>query len=98
MKTLEEMPVGEYEAVIERFIEEAARWDGALPVETVFDAWAALESRQEQVEVQAQLKGDHLVLTVPPDSPLRVQDNRIWLQDGRQVVIRLVGAPMVATG
>ncbi len=98
MKTLEKMPLGEYEAVIERFIEEAARWDGSLPVETFFDAWATLESRKEQVEVQAQVKGDRLVLVAPPDSSLRVQDNRIWLQDGRQVVIRLVGAPIAAAG
>ena len=98
MKTLEKMPLGEYETVIERFIEEAARWDGSLPVETFFDAWATLENRQEQVEIQAQIKGDRLVLVAPPDSSLRVQDNRIWFQDGRQVVIRLVAAPMAATG
>ncbi len=98
MKTLEKMPLGEYETVIERFIEEAARWDGSLPVETFFDAWAALESRKDQVEVQAEVKGDRLVLAAPPDSSLRVQGNRIWFQDGRQVVIRLVATPMAATG
>jgi len=98
MKTLEKMPLDEYETVIERFIEEAARWDGSLPVETFFDAWAALESRKDQVEVQAEVKGDRLVLAAPPDSALRVQGNRIWLQDGRQVVIRLVAAPVAATG
>lgn len=97
MKTLEKMPLGEYETVIERFIEEAARWDGSLPVETFFDAWAALESRKDQVEVQAEVKGDRLVLAASPDSSLRVQGNRIWLQDGRQVVIRLVVAPMATT-
>jgi hypothetical protein len=98
MKTLEQMPLGEYETVIERFIEEAARWDGSLLVETFFDAWAALESRKDQVEVQAEVKGDRLVLAAPPDSSLRVQGNRIWFQDGRQVVIRLVTTPMAATG
>jgi hypothetical protein len=92
MKTLEEMPVAEYEAVVERFIEEAARWDGSLPVETFFETWAAVKSRKMTVEVQAQIEHDHLVLTAPPDSPLTVQDNRIWLEDGRQVVIKLVSA------
>jgi hypothetical protein len=90
MKTLEEMPVAEYEVVVERFIEEAARWDGSLPVETFFAAWAAIESRKMTVEVEAQIGRDHLVLTAPADSPLTVQENRIWLEDGRQVVIRLV--------
>ena len=51
------MPLGEYETVIERFIEGAARWDGSLPVETFFDAWAAFESRKDQVEVQAEGQG-----------------------------------------
>lgn len=90
MRTLEEMPVAEYEAVVERFIEEAARWDGSLPAETFFEAWAAIERRKETVEVQARVEDDRLVLTAPSDSRLRVQDNRIWLEDGRQVVIRLM--------
>jgi len=81
-----------YEAVVERFIEEASRWDGSLPVETFFEAWAAIERRKETVEVQARVEDDRLVLTAPPDSPLTVEDNRIWLKDGLQVVIRLVSA------
>jgi len=92
MKTLEEMPVAEYEAVVERFIEEASRWDGSLPVETFFEVWAAIERRKETVEVQACIEDDRLVLTAPPDSPLTVQDNRIWLEDGRQVVLKLISA------
>ena len=92
MKTLEEMPVAEYEAVVERFIEEAARWDGSLPVKTFFETWAALERPKETVEVQAHIKDDRLVLTAPPESPLTVKDNRIWLEDGRQVVLKLISA------
>ena len=38
MRTLKEMPVARYEAAIERFIEEAAHWDGSLSVETFFEA------------------------------------------------------------
>lgn len=92
MKTLEEVSVAEYEAIVERFIEEAAQWDGSLPVETFFDTWAAIESRKVTLEIQAQIEDDHLVLTALPDSPLTVQDNRIWLEDGRQVIIRLIPA------
>ena len=92
MKTLEEMPAAEYEAVVDRFIEEAAQWDGSLPVETFFEAWAAIERRKETVEVQAYVEDDRLVLTAPPDSPLTVEDNRIWLEDGRQVVLKLISA------
>lgn len=93
MKDLESIPLDEYETVIERFIEEAAQWDGSLPVETFLDTWAMLEGQKEHIEIQAQVAGDHLVLAAPPDSALRAQDNRIWLQDGRQVVIHLVAAP-----
>ncbi len=42
MNTLEEMPVAEYEAALERFIEEAGHWDGSLPVETFFEASEAI--------------------------------------------------------
>jgi len=98
MKGLEGIPLDEYKTVIERFIEEAAHWDGSLPVETFFDTWATLESQKEHIEIQAQIAGDHLVLVAPPDSALRAQGNRIWLQDGRQVVIDLVAAPMTASG
>jgi hypothetical protein len=89
MKTLEGMSVDEYETAIDRFIEKAAQWDGALPVETFFATWKALESRRSPVEIQAHIKDDHLVLAAPPGCPLRVRDDRIWLEDGRQVVIRL---------
>lgn len=90
MNTLEEMPVAEYEAAIERFIEEAGHWDGSLPVETFFEAWEAIEQRRATLEIQARIVHDRLVLTSPPKSPLVVQDNRIQLEDGRELIITLV--------
>ncbi|MEW5989638.1 MAG: hypothetical protein AB1791_23680 [Chloroflexota bacterium] len=90
MNTLEQMPAIEYEAAIEQFIEEAAQWDGSLPIGTFFEAWTGVASRQLALEIQAQVKGDQLVLSASPDSPLLVYDNYIWLDDGRKVVIRLV--------
>jgi hypothetical protein len=92
MKTLEERPVARYEAAIERFIEEAAHWDGSLPVETFFEAWETIERHRTTLEIQAQVVRDRLVLMAPPESPLVVQDNRIQLEDGREVVITLVPA------
>lgn len=97
MKTLEEMPVARYEAAIERFIEEAAHWDGSLPVETFFEAWEAIDRRRTTLEIQAQVVRDRLVLMAPSESPLVVRDNRIQLEDGREVVITLVPAG-AATG
>jgi hypothetical protein len=93
MKTLQEMSATEYEAVMDRFIEKAAQWDGSLPIETFFEAWAEIERHKANLQVQAQIKGNQLVLTAPPDSPLVVQGNQIRLEDGRQVTIQLILAP-----
>jgi len=96
MKTLEEMPVAGYEAAIERFIEEAAQWDGSLPVKTFLEAWETIEQRRTVLEIEARIVHDRLVLMAPSESPLVVQDNRIQLEDGREVVIELVPAEAAA--
>ncbi len=96
MKTLEEMPVAGYEAAIERFIEEAAHWDGSLPVETFLEGWETIEQRGTVLEIKAQVVHDRLVLMAPSESPLVVQDSRIQLEDGREVVIELVPAETAA--
>lgn len=49
-KTVEEMSVAEYDAAIEKFIQEAAEWDGALPLATFFEAWAALEQLRTDLD------------------------------------------------
>lgn len=92
MKTLEEMPIDEYEAAIEQFIEEAAHLDGSLPVETFFEAWETIEQRRTTVEIKAQVVHDQLVLMSPSESPWVVQGNRIRLEDGRELIITLVPA------
>lgn len=90
MNTLEEMPIDQYENTIKHFIQEAAEWDGSLPVETFLETWEALDQRRTILEISAQVVSDRLVLVVPPDSPLMVQGNRILLEDGREVIINLM--------
>lgn len=90
MKTLETMPIDKYEAVIDQFIKDAAQWDGSLPLETFMTTWEALEQRRTILEIKAQVVNDRLVLATPPDSPLTIRDNRILLEDGREVVITLI--------
>lgn len=94
MKTLEEMPVEQFEATIQQFIQNAAEWDGSLPIETFFEAWEALEQQRTILEIKAQVVSDRLMLVVPADSPLTVQGNRILLEDGREVVITLMAESM----
>lgn len=90
MKTLEEMPIDQYEATMQQFIQDAAEWDGSLPMETFLEAWEALDQRRIILEIKAQVVSDRLMLAVPADSPLTVQGNRILLEDGREVIITLM--------
>lgn len=89
MKTLEEMPLDQYEATMQQFIRDAADWDGSLPIETFFEVWEALDQKRTVLEIKAQVVSDRLILAVSPDSPLMVQGNRILLEDGRAVIITL---------
>jgi hypothetical protein len=89
MTSLQEMQPAEYEAAIARFLEEAAEWDGTLPIDTFMQTWDAIEQRRETLHIRAQLIQNRLVLRVPPESPLTVIENRIQLEDGRELVIDL---------
>jgi hypothetical protein len=87
-RTIETLPVEEFERIVEQFIAKAAGWDGALPAETFFAAWDELTEDASPLEVQAMLVGDELVLEVAPESPLTARGNRIRLEDGRELMIR----------
>ncbi|MCP4539505.1 MAG: hypothetical protein GY832_20405 [Chloroflexi bacterium] len=41
-RTIDNIPTEEFEQIVDQFIEQAAAWDGALPVKVFFDAWTAL--------------------------------------------------------
>ena len=88
-RTIENIPAEEFEQIVDRFIEQAAAWDGTLPAETFFEAWDALTDEETPLEVQAVIVGNELVLETPPESPLTTQGSRIRLEDGRELVIRL---------
>lgn len=91
VRTIESIPSDEFEKIVERFIEEAAAWDEALPVDTFFSAWNELASSNVAVplEVTAAIVGGELLLETHPESPLTAQGNRIWLEDGQEVIVRL---------
>jgi len=60
-RTIETLSADEFERVVEQYIEKAATWDGALPVETFFAAWEALAEDAPPLEVQATFVGNELV-------------------------------------
>jgi len=88
-RTIENIPAEEFEQIVDRFIEQAAAWDGALPAETFFEAWDVLTDEESPLEVQAVIVGNELLLETPPESPLTARGSRILLEDGRELVIRL---------
>jgi hypothetical protein len=79
----------EFEQAIEQYTSWASEWDGALPADVFFGVWADLQRQERQVELRARVVEGHLQFTAAPSSPLRVQDNRIYLEDGRELVIQL---------
>ncbi len=88
-RTIDNIPEEEFEQIVDQFIKQAAAWDGALPADTFFDAWGALANEDAPLEVEAVIVNNELVLETPPESPLTARGSRIWLEDGRELIIRL---------
>ncbi len=87
--TLDTISQQEFEETVERYIHWASEWDGALPADVFFGVWADFQQEEHPVELRARIVEGHLQLSPPPGSPIRAQDNRIWLEDGRELVIQL---------
>jgi len=51
-RTIENIPAKEFEQIMARFIEQAAAWDGALPIEDFFGAWEVLADEKAPLEVR----------------------------------------------
>ncbi len=90
MTSLDRVADQEFEQLVERFIAQLSEWDGALPIDTFFTAWAEVDAQRRVPEIEARVVGDDLQLAAPPDSPVTVEGNRIHWEDGHEVVIRLV--------
>jgi hypothetical protein len=79
----------EFEETVGRYIHWASEWDGALPADVFFGVWADFQQEGHPVELHARIVEGHLQLSPLPGSSIRAQDNRIWLEDGRELVIQL---------
>ena len=87
--TIDTISQQEFDEAIEQYISWASEWDGALPADVFFGVWADLRHRERPVELRAHIVEGRLQLTSVPGSPVQVRDNRIRLEDGRELVIQL---------
>lgn len=88
-RAIDTISQAEFDEAIERYIDWASEWDGALPADVFFGIWADFQRDEQPVEVRARIVEGHLQLSPLPGSSIRAEDNRIWLEDGRELVIRL---------
>jgi len=88
-RTIDNIPGKEFKQIVDQFIKQAAAWDGALPADAFFDACGTLADEDTPLKVDAVIIDNELVLETPPESPLTAQGSRIWLEDGRELIIRL---------
>jgi len=88
-RAIDTVSQAEFDEAIERYIDWASEWDGSLPADVFFGIWADFQRDEQPVEVRARIVGGNLQLSPLPGSSIRAEDNRIWLEDGRELVIRL---------
>ena len=79
----------EFERAIQEHITWASKWDGALPADVFFGLWAELHSEKRTLELKAHLIEGRLEITAPSESPVKVVDNHIYLEDGLELIINL---------
>ena len=91
--TIDTMSQQAFDKAIEQYTSWAPEWDGALPADVFFGVWADLQHREQSIELHAQVVGRRLQLIPMPGDPFQVQGNRIYLDDGRELVIQLETAP-----
>ena len=87
--TIDTISKQEFDEATEQYINWASEWDGALPADVFFGVWADLQRRERPVELSARIVEGRLRLTPMPGSSVLVRDNRVFLEDGRELVIQL---------
>ena len=86
-KTIDAISDQEWEQALAAHLDWGQTWQGDLPADVFFGAWASLAREAKPLVVKVQLGTPQPTITVPPDSPLAVSDNRILLEDGRELLL-----------
>ena len=93
--TIMEIPDEEFEQLIREHINWASEWDGVLPADVFFGAWADLQQEHKPVELQARLVEGRLEIQAPQKSRVRAIRDHVYLEDGQEFIIRFEPAAQV---
>ena len=89
----EDLSAEEWEQIVTDFIARGGPSPGDLPADTFFALWERFEAkrRAQVIELEQDIIGGEIVLSVAPTSPtlVQVERNEILLEDGRRIVLRL---------
>lgn len=92
-QTPEDLAADELEQIVTDFIARDGPGPGDLPADTFFTLWERFEAdrRAQVIELEQDIIGGEIVLSVAPTSPdlVQVERNEIRLEDGRRIVLRL---------
>lgn len=89
-KAVEAITDQEWEQALTSHLAWGQSWHGDLPADIFFGVWASLAREAKPLVVKVQLGDRHPTVTVPAGSPLSVKDNRILLEDGRELFLEFV--------
>jgi uncharacterized protein YheU (UPF0270 family) len=92
-QTPEDLSPEELEQIVTDFIVRDGPGPGDLPADTFLALWERFEAerREQVIELEQDIIGGEIVLSVAPTSPdlVQVERNEIQLEDGRRIVLRL---------
>jgi len=92
-QTPEALSPEELEQIVTDFVARDDPGPGDLPTDTFFALWEQFEAgrREQVIELEQDIIGGEIVLSVAPTSPdlVQVERNEIQLEDGRRIVLRL---------
>jgi hypothetical protein len=91
-ETVESLSTVEFANAIKQYIGWAAAWDGALPADVFFGVWADLQQQKKPLELKARIVQGQLKFVTPTVGSIKVVDNAIYLEDGRELIIHLEAA------
>lgn len=88
-ETVESVSPTEFEQAVQQYIHWAADWDSALPADVFFGIWADFQQAKKPLQLYAQVVQGQLKFMAPTEGAIKVVDNAIYLEDGRELVIHL---------